>query len=260
MGKNGEALPESRNDSDWDSIDKVPFRGNEADGNSNEKASSEQEQDPSAQKKKLENAREDVENVFSEMASTGPTPAAQNQSPVPQTSHHKVTAGEIVGRTAVAAGSTALLVASTSATILFPVAAPLTLPVALCAADSIFYNINGVNGSMFKVNHKNHITQRINPLPVLLRHRGESSAEIFNKETRKLFEGLKRGETYSTRSHAATYALLRNAQKEGLISDLSREETGKKSRLLLENIVTGNWKAIRDGKKHNMYNISFKVL
>ena len=172
----------------------------------------------------------------------------------------KNTVGQVLKRTAVATGSTALVAASVSAMVLAPFSIPLTFPVAVLAADSIVYNINGVNGSMFEVNRKNRIKQRLNPFPILFKHHGENSSEIFKEETKKLFDGLKPGETYTTKSHIMTYAMLRNAQMEGRITDLTQEKTNKKSRLFLENIVTGNWKAIRSGKKHEMYNISFKVV
>lgn len=256
----GESQRESHEDSRWDMSEVEPFHQESDRGDNTENL----EKDPSIKQQEkeeaLKEARERVKDVYPKMASIENTPDTKVLSSRPQIIHRKVTAGQVLKRTAVGTGSTALLVASASAMIFAPPSIPLALPVALCAADSVIYNIRGVNGSMFRVNPGNRIMQRINPFPVLLRHRGESSSEIFKDETKRLFEGLKPGETYTTRSHSMTYALLRNAQKEGLITDLNRENTGKKSRLFLENIVTGNWKAIKSGKKHDIYNIQFKVV
>ena len=166
---------------------------------------------------------------------------------------------QTIKRAATATGGVTLIGAATVAATLAPASIPLAIPAAIIAADAVVHSIRGVNGSKFQVNRKNRITQRLNPLSVLFKHRGQKPAEIFEEETKKLFGGLKPGETYNTHSQAMTYAFLRRAQKQGLITDLTAEKNGT-SRLILENLVTGNWKALRSGKKHDMYDVSFKMV
>ncbi len=261
MNKNiGESHHESQDDSRWNMSEVAPFRQENDSGQNTENL----ERDPSLvqqeKAKELHEARKQVEDAYCKMAPTEIVPTTPLSTPTleqPASSRNSV--GQVLKRTAIATGSLALSVASVSAMVLAPVSVPLLFPAAVLAADSILYNIRGVNGSMFEVNRKNKITQRINPLPVLMKYRGKDSAEIFKEETTKLFDGLKSGETYSTRSHAVTYSMLRLAQREGKITDLNREKSGE-SRLILENIVTGNWKALKNNKKHDMYNISFKMV
>ncbi len=155
-------------------------------------------------------------------------------------------------------GRGALLGGACIGTALAPYLAPILLPVAFLEAGSIRHTWNGVNDSMFEVNGHNKITQTTNPIPFLRKYRGKESSEIFMAEAEKLFDGLEPGETYSTRSHAMTYQLLRRMEKEGKIQNLQREEAGK-SRLILESLATGNFKAIFRNKKQKMYNISFNV-
>ena len=143
-------------------------------------------------------------------------------------------------------------------TVLAPYLAPILLPVAFLEAGSIRHTWNGINGSMFEVDGHNKITQTTNPIPFLRKYRGKESSEIFMAEAEKLFDGLEPGETYSTRSHAMTYQLLRRMEKAGKIQNLQKEEAGK-SRLILESLATGNFKAIFRNKKQKMYNISFNV-
>lgn len=181
-----------------------------------------------------------------------------NQSPAPETpKSHPIL--QTIKRVATATGGTAAITAAAVTASLVPATIPLAIPAAIIAADAVVHSIRGVNGSMFEVNRKNRITQRLNPLSVLFKHRGQKPAEIFEEETKKLFGGLKPGETYNTHSQAMTYAFLRRAQKQGMITDLTAEKNGT-SRLILENLVTGNWKALRSGKKHDMYDISFKMV
>ena len=260
-GNTIETQHDSHEDLRWDMSEVKPFRQENDSGKNNEKL----EKDPSQLKlekeEKLQEAREQVENVYRKITTVEAKPAVQAPVPTPERRPvRKNTVGQVLKKTVAVTGSTAVVMGAAAAMIFAPPSIPLALPVALAAADSVIHSIAGVNGSMFRVDSKNMIKQRINPLPVLLRYRGKSSTEIFNEETRRLFDGLKPGETYNTKSHSMTYALLRIAEKEGRIEDLTREKTGKKSRLFLENIVTGNWKAIRSGKKHDIYNISFKVV
>ena len=256
-----ESQHESLDDSRWDMSEVKPFRQEAVSEITNETA----EKDPSLAKNEkdveVNEAREQVKEVFEKMNVAENVPVEQPQVLEPQSQPvQKNTAGQVLKKAAVITGSTGLVLASSAAIVFAPASIPLVVPVAVMAADSIVYNMTGVNGSMFEISRNNRIKQRLNPLPVLLKHRGQNSAEIFQEETRKLFDGLKSGETYNTRSHSMTYALLRKAQSEGRITDLTREKTGKKTRMFLENLVTGNWKAIRSGKKHDMYEISFKVI
>ena len=260
--KAGELQHESRDDSRWDMSEVAPFHHEDDSGMVKAENA---ERDPSLvrqeKEEEINDAREKVEEVFEKMAK--PEVVSAEQPVIHEAQRNgvqKKTVGEIFKRTAIVTGNTAIVVGAASVIALAPASIPLAVPIAAMAADSIVYNMTGVNGSMFEVNRKNRIKQRMNPLPVLLKHRGQSSAEIFQEETRKLFDGLKPGETYNTRSHSMTFALLRKAQSEGRITDLTREKTGKKTRMFLENLVTGNWKAIRSGKKHDMYDISFKVI
>ena len=253
---------ETDNSARWDMSEVAPLQTtSEEDGREvpeEDVASGKQEKETA-----IHEARKKIENVYESMQATEPATGAESQPISPYTveaqSSIKPKVGQVLKRTATVAGSTVMIGAFSIAMIAAPVVVPLVLPAAVFAADSVIYNIRGVNGSMFEVNRKHQIKQRLNPFPVLMKHRGKSSSEIFREETEKLFDGLQPGEIYSTKSHAMTYALLRKAQNEGRITDLSREKSGK-SRLLLENIVTGNWQAIRSGKKHDMYKISFKVV
>lgn len=258
MSKNiGEFSHESQDDSRWDMGEVTPFGGEKDSGNATENL----ERDPSLSKQEksaeLDEARERVEEAYHKNAPLAPT---IKEAPASRITHRENSVSQALKHGAVATGSLALTFASVGAMCFIPATIPLLAPAALLAADSVEYNINGVNGSMFKVDHKNHIAQRLNPLPNLIKYHGKTSSKIFEAETTKLFEGLKPGETYNTRSHSLTYMMLRKAQSRGLITDLTKEETGKKSRLFLENIVTRNWKALRSGKKHDIYNISFKVV
>lgn len=260
MSKNiGEFSHESQDDSRWDMGEVAPFGGEKDSGDATENL----ERDPSLSRQEksaeLDEARERVEETYHKNAPLETAPTIK-EAPAPQITHRENSVSQALKHGAVATGSLALTFASVGAMCLIPATIPLLAPAALLAADSVEYNINGVNGSMFKVDHKNHIAQRLNPLPNLIKYHGKTSSEIFEAETTKLFEGLKPGETYNTRSHSLTYMMLRKAQSRGLITDLTKEETGKKSRLFLENIVTRNWKALRSGKKHDIYNISFKVV
>ena len=204
------------------------------------------------------------ENVLASFPAKNPSESAPdiappaNPSPDSETpKSHPVL--QTIKRAATATGGTAMIGAATVAAAFAPATIPLAIPAAVVAADAVIHSIRGVNGSMFQVNRKNRITQRLNPLSVLFKHRGQKPAEIFEEETKKLFGGLKSGETYNTHSQAMTYAFLRRAQKQGMITDLTAEKNGT-SRLILENLVTGNWKALRSGKKHDMYDISFKMV
>ncbi len=260
MSKNiGEFSHESQDDSRWDMGEVTPFGGEKDSGDATENL----ERDPSLSRQEksaeLDEARERVEETYHKNAPLETTPTIK-EAPALQITHRENSVSQALKHGAVATGSLALSFASVGTMCLIPATIPLLAPALLLAADSVVYNINGVNGSMFKVDHKNHITQRLNFLPNLIKYHGKTSSEIFEAETTKLFEGLKPGETYNTRSHALTCRMLREAQSRGLITDLTKEETGKKSRLFLENIVTRNWKAIRSGKKRDMYNISFKVV
>ena len=264
----GEKIVESQHESDgslrWDMSEVAPsHHEDDSNGTKTENA----EIDPSLARREKEedihNAREQVKEVFEKMAAKDETIVERSQSQPPEIQKKPIqeyTFGQVIKKTAVVTGNVALVVGAASAIVLAPVSIPLAVPLAVMAADSIVYNMTGVNGSMFEVDGKNRIKQRLNPLPVLLKHRGQNSSEIFQEETRKLFDGLKPGETYNTRSHSMTYALLRRAQSGGRSTALSRENTGKKTRMFLENLVTGNWKAIKSGRKHDMYDISFKVV
>ena len=263
MDKNGwESQHESRDDSRWDMSEVAPFHHEDDSGMVKVEDA---ERDPSLARQEKEeeinDARGKVEEVFKKMTKPEIVLAEQPVMRKEQKNDsQKKTVGEMIKRAAIVTGNTAIVIGAASAMVFVPASIPLAVPIAVMAADSIVHNMTGVNGSMFEVSRKNRIKQRMNPLPVLLKHRGQSSAEIFQEETRKLFDGLKPGETYSTQSHSMTFALLRKAQNEGRVTDLTREKTGKKTRMFLENLVTGNWKAIRSGKKHDIYDISFKVI
>ena len=209
---------------------------------------------------KTEELREEISDIFHPPQEF--TPEKPSQPEVVPTEKVNKPASPVLQtlkRVATATGGTVLLGASAVSIAFAPMAIPLAIPAAVVAADAIMHSIRGVNGSMFQVDRKNRIKQRFNPLPLLFKHHGEDSEEVFEDETKKLFEGLKSNETYTTHSHIMTYALLRKAQSEGRITELTKKENGE-SRLFFENLATRNWKAIRSGKKHKMYDISFKMV
>lgn len=170
----------------------------------------------------------------------------------------KKSALNTVGRAAKATGHGLLMTAACGGIAFAPYLAPVLLPVAILEGGSMKHNVNGVNGSMFEVDHKGKITQNVNPIPALIRNRGKSQSEIFVDEAQKLFDGLEPGKTYSTRSHAITYKMLQKMQSEGKIENLTCEEDGT-SRLIMESLATKNFKSILKGKKRKMFKISFNV-
>ena len=62
---------------------------------------------------------------------------------------------------------------------------------------------------------------------------------------------------YTTTSHAITYKNLKKLEKDGYITNLSREERKKEKNFFLEKLMLGNFKGAFSGKKSKAYDISF---
>lgn len=254
----GEKL-ESKGNSLWVEAMKDVVRQPSGEAENNSAENSAEKNAENAKEKKVEDIREEIQQIYKQKQEIAPRLEESSQEFLPATKTPK--SENKILKAAKATAGVSIAGVSAIGLALAPVLLPAAIPLMLVGADMALHAVRGVNGSMFQVNHNHKIYQRLNPIPVLMKHRGESSGQIFQSEVEKLFDGLESGVEYSTKSQAMTALLLKRAADDGRISDFKKEPAGE-SRLLLEQLGTGNLKGFWDGvrgKKHRMYNILFKV-
>ena len=288
----GEKVDRGGNADAWNMEDVGKFAGGEANADTSEKRS---ELVGEKETKSAEQARAEVLESFKvkqpeAMQEITAQPIVENVSLKPQkTTGAKVK--EVLAKTAKTVGGGSLMLAGCVATVAFPPLAPAFLGAAFVGLSVAQYQICGINNSMFEVHAGNRIYQAVNLPMVLARYRGKkaekvqdaktgemrnlTSDEIFKRETHKLFEGLKPGKTYETRSHIGTLMLLQKEGK-GYIENLTKTPA-RPSRLIFERLMTGalkrDYQAAKEYKlkhpdqkvsvlgrtlkKREMYNIKF---
>ncbi|MBR3117510.1 MAG: hypothetical protein IKF36_06565 [Bacilli bacterium] len=140
------------------------------------------------------------------------------------------------------------------------------VPVATISAAKLADDISGneVDNSIFSVSNDGKIVQNTlaKPFRFLKLLGKKDKTEAFKEEAVNMFIELKEKDDegnkieYSTVSHALTYKLLKDLEKNGYIEDLNRTDA-KESRLLFAKLTMGNSDV--SSKKRKMYNISFKL-
>ncbi|MBQ3474722.1 MAG: hypothetical protein IJH20_00910 [Bacilli bacterium] len=163
---------------------------------------------------------------------------------------------------------TAILLGSTAAAVItlnIPIIIAM-VPVATISAAKLADDISGneVDNSIFSVSNDGKIVQNTlaKPFRFLKLLGKKDKTEAFKEEAVNMFIELKEKDDegnkieYSTVSHALTYKLLKDLEKNGYIEDLNRTDA-KESRLFFAKLTMGNSDV--SSKKRKMYNMSFKL-
>ena len=163
---------------------------------------------------------------------------------------------------------TTILLGSTAAAVItlnIPIIIAM-VPVATISAAKLADDISGneVDNSIFSVSNDGKIVQNTlaKPFRFLKLLGKKDKTEAFKEEAVNMFIELKEKDDegnkieYSTVSHALTYKLLKDLEKNGYIEDLNRTDA-KESRLFFAKLTMGNSDV--SSKKRKMYNMSFKL-
>lgn len=144
---------------------------------------------------------------------------------------------------------------------IYPLTIVINLPIMLIISGKILdtINENKIKDSIFSVSSEGEITQNIlkNPKKILEALKTKNKEKFFITESLKMFIQLESDKIYKTTSHRKTYQLLEKMQKYGYVKNLKKLKLAKKSNLIFEKILLGNFKGLN--KKHYMYNITFQT-